>query len=456
MPAHDPKPAMGAPVYRIRNEMTPRRHDVRHACWLLVLLGALTHFTALGYPREVVFDEATMGNFVSAYCCTGERIFDLHPPHGKLLIAAGARLGGYDGTFTFGQIGKPYGDVPVFALRFVPALFGVLIAPLFLLLLLELGASFPIAVLGGLMAALDNALVLETRIIVWDGVLVASVLASLVCFLKAGQRGARGWLVASGACAGLAVGCKLTGLAALGTIGVCLLFGFGVVRGPWSRRIQHGLIVLGVATSIYAAGWIVHALILQRPGPADGFYASTGGVAHDILAAHSAMLRENARLTQSHPDASAPWTWPLMKVAPYFWQGTRSSIYLVGNPVIWWGSTLLLVVALAGVQRGRSAGSQHWIALAGYALSYLPLMPISRVLFLYHYLTPLLFGLAFGLLWLDRQGWIRPGGLAEQPRSYFVLIAAVCAGFLVVSPLTYGFSVDGYDEWLAAFVRSWR
>ena len=84
-----------------------------------------------------------MGNFVSAYCCTGERIFDLHPPHGKLLIAAGARLGGYDGKFTFGQIGKPYGDVPVFALRFVPALAGVLIAPLFLLLLVELGASFP-------------------------------------------------------------------------------------------------------------------------------------------------------------------------------------------------------------------------------------------------------------------------------------------------------------------------
>ena len=60
------------------------------------------------------------------------------------------------------------------------------------------------------------------------------------------------------------------------------------------------------------------------------------------------------------------------------------------------------------------------------------------------------------LLWLDRQGWIRPGGLAEQPRSYFVLIALVCAGFIIISPLTYGFSVDGYDEWLAAFVRSWR
>jgi len=234
------------------------------------------------------------------------------------------------------------------------------------------------------------------------------------------------------------------------------LYGFGAVRGPLSRRIRHGLIVLGAAAAVYAAGWVVHALLLQRPGPADGFYASTGGVVHDILAAHSAMLRENARLTASHPDASAPWTWPLMKVAPYFWQGTQSSIYLVGNPVIWWGSSLLLIVALAAAQRGRNEGPRHWIPLAGYAMSFLPLMPIARVLFLYHYLTPLLFGAAFGLLWLDRQGWIRPGGLAQQPRSYFAVIALVAAGFLLVSPLTYGFSAGGYDEWLAGVVRSWR
>jgi dolichyl-phosphate-mannose--protein O-mannosyl transferase len=293
---------------------------------------------------------------------------------------------------------------------------------------------------------------------VWDGILVASILASIVCFLMAERRqwGVKRWLMASGACAGLAAGCKLTGLVALGIIGVCLLYGFGAVSGPIRKRVRDGFLILGTAATVYAAGWILHTIILQRPGPADGFYTSTGGVVHDALTAHAAMLRENARLTASHPDASAPWTWPLMKVAPYFWQGTGASIYLVGNPVVWWGSTALLVIALLGAQRGRAAGGRHWIALTGYALAFLPLMPVSRVLFLYAYLTPLLFSLAFGLLWLDRQGWLRPGGLAEQPRSYFALIALIAAGFLVMSPLTYGFSVGTYDEWLAAFVRSWR
>jgi hypothetical protein len=68
----------------------------------------------------------------------------------------------------------------------------------------------------------------------------------------------------------------------------------------------------------------------------------------------------------------------------------------------------------------------------------------------------LLFGLAFALLWLDRSGWARADDLRAQRRSYFVVFALAIAGFVVVSPLTYGFSVGGYDEWLAALVRSWR
>jgi dolichyl-phosphate-mannose-protein mannosyltransferase len=66
----------------------------------------------------------------------------------------------------------------------------------------------------------------------------------------------------------------------------------------------------------------------------------------DFLTMHRAMIRENIRLAATHPDASAPWTWPLMKVAPYFWQGDGASIYLVGNPVVWWGSSLALLAFL--------------------------------------------------------------------------------------------------------------
>jgi dolichyl-phosphate-mannose--protein O-mannosyl transferase len=440
---------------------------IRRALAALTIAGALTHFVGLTYPRQVVFDEATFGKLVAAYCCTGARIFDVHPPHGKLLIAAAAKAGGFDGQFTFDHIGLPYGDTPVFALRLVPAIAGILIAPLFMLLLVELGASFAAALLGGTLLVLDNAILLETKIIVWDGVLVASTLAALVCFLAAVKRRTDGGLlVAAGALAGLAVGCKLTGLAAAGLMGLCLALGVGGVHGPLGRRIKQAAILASAGAVVYLAGWTIHWMALTAPGPADAFYTTTGRFFDDLIAVHRAMVRENVRLAATHPDASAPWTWPLMKVAPYFWQGQGASIYLVGNPVVWWGSSLALLgillmpVVLAPLGRHlpavRNPAANPWLAFTGYVVAFAPLLPVGRVLFLYHYLTPLTFAVGFVVLWLDRQGWTKAGRIRDQHWSYFAVLGLAVLGFVAMSPLTYGFSAGGYDEWLAAFVRSWR
>ncbi len=440
---------------------------LRRQVALLVALGALTHFAGLTNPRQIVFDEVTFGKYVQAYCCTGERFFDIHPPHGKLLIALAAKLGGFDGAFVFEKIGEPYGDRPVAALRFVPALMGTLIPLLFFLFLRELNASPPIALLGGLLVALDNAMLVETRIMLVDGVLVASTFGALVCFLAAQRHDGRGWrLVAAGLLAGLAVGTKLTGLVAPGLIGLCLFFGLGVVRGPWGARLRQAVVVIAAASVVYLAGWIAHWYLLPNPGPGDAFYPTTGRIVQDLLAAQRTMLSQNVSLTATHPDASAPWTWPLMKVAPYFWQGDGASIYLVGNPLVWWGSSLVFFALLVQLFVMRPLGTRvappvnaaprPWVALAGYGLAFAPLLGVTRVLFLYHYLTPLLFSLAFVLLWLDRAGWAAPGGVGRQRTSYVVVIILAVLGFVVMSPLTYGFSAGGYDEWLVAVIRSWR
>lgn len=441
--------------------------DVRRHAAILLLVGGLVHFVALSHPREVVFDEATFGNYVAAYCCTGQHTFDVHPPHGKLLIALGAKLGGFDGSFTFDHIGQPYGDQPVVALRFVPALAGTLIPLAFFFFLRGLRASPPIAFLGGLLIALDNALLVDTRIIVFDGILVAATFGALAFFLAAQRESGISWrLVAAGLLAGLALGTKTTGLAALALMGVCLVFGLGVVRATIAARIKQA-IVLGVfAAIVYAAGWVIHWMVLPNPGPGDGFYTTTGHMVPDLLTAHRTMIEQNIALNATHPDASRPWTWPFMKVAPYLWQGTDASIYMVGNPLVWWGTALIFLAVLVQLGLMRPLGSRPppavnteprvWVPLAGYAIAFVPLLPVTRVLFLYHYWTPLLFSLAFVLLWLDRSGWTRPGGLMQQRTSYIAVIALAVIGFILVSPLTYGFSVGGYDEWLVGIIRSWR
>ncbi len=78
------------------------------------------------------------------------------------------------------------------------------------------------------------------------------------------------------------------------------------------------------------------------------------------------------------------------------------------------------------------------------------------MIFLYHYFTPLVFALAFVTLWLDAAGWMRGDRWGGQRRSYYVAIALTILLFVLVSPLTYGFSAGQYDEWLALVIRSWR
>lgn len=437
--------------------------NMRRQVGALLLLGALTHLVGLTTPRQVVFDEVTFGGFVQAYCCTGERTFDIHPPHGKLLIAMAASLGGFSSAFRFDTIGEPYGDEPVWALRIVPALAGSLIPLLFFLLLRELRASPSIAWLGGVLVALDNGLIVESRLLLIDGILIAATLGALVCFLAAQRSGRTSTLAAAGLLAGLATGTKLTGLVAPGLMMLALVFGLGVVTGPLTDRARQAAIVTVVSVATYLAGWVVHWYLLPNPGPGDAFYPHTGQLITDLIAAQRTMLSANVTLTATHPDASLPWTWPFMKVAPYFWQGEGRQIYMIGNPAVWWGATIIFfawIVQVAvlrpmGVPLGAPANPapRPWLPLAGYLLAFLPFFRVTRVLFLYHYLTPLLFSLACALLWLDRSGWPQT---TTARSSYRLIIALAVIGFLVMSPLTYGFSVGGYDERLVALIRSWR
>jgi dolichyl-phosphate-mannose--protein O-mannosyl transferase len=443
----------------------------RWAPVVLLLIGVLTHFIGLTYPRQVVFDEVHWGKAVTAYCCSGERQFDVHPPHGKLLITLGAVLGGYDGSQSFETIGLEYGATPVFWLRLVPALCGIAIPALFFVFLRRVGGSVAIAWIGGLLLALDNAFILETRTMLFDGVLVASSLGALVSLLSI--EGAKtpwrawGWTVLTGVLAGLAVGTKFTGLSVPALIGVWSARAWWVSRGPErTRHIWRALVIAVAGLTVYLAGWMVHFSLLTQPGPGDAFHATSGRLIQDLRVAHRTMIEVNAAMVATHPDASHPLTWPIMKVPPFFWSGEDGAVeYLIGNPVVWWGSTALLVAILVnfGLTRvtdmkaaRRPASSHLWWLLLAYGLSYLPFFAVSRILFMYHYLTPLVFALASVLIWLDETGWTRGGGMAGQRRSYYGVMAAAVAGFALMSPLTYGFTAGAYGNWLVNVIRSWR
>ena len=71
------------------------------------------------------------------------------------------------------------------------------------------------------------------------------------------------------------------------------------------------------------------------------------------------------------------------------------------------------------------------ISLFAFLLSYVPLMLMNRVLFLYHFLIPLTYAELF------------VGVTAEEytKKNFFWMIALIVLGFVYLSPVTYGFSM---------------
>ncbi|KAI8613977.1 hypothetical protein BC830DRAFT_1169815 [Chytriomyces sp. MP71] len=170
---------------------------------------------------------------------------------------------------------------------------------------------------------------------------------------------------------------------------------------------------------------------------------------------HGTMWSVNQGLTGKHPYESRPIEWPVLNRGILFWtekNGGPRQIYLLGNPIVWWVSTLAVLSCLTLLGSGvlllkRSVPILHdihmykaWTAailvVSGWFLHYFPFFLMKRQLFLHHYFPALYFailsvGVLFELL------------THRLPRPTRIMIAGVLLTivFLVYvdfSPITYG------------------
>ncbi len=423
---------------------------------ILFTLSAVLHFYKLSEPRYVVFDEVHFGGYINDYH-DGRLFFDIHPPHAKLLNAAVAIAGGYRGDQDFTKLGAPITKVSPALLRLVPAITGTLIPLVLFCFLIQLGASPMAAFIGGLALVFDNALLIQTRLITLDGLLLLSIFGSLSCFLAAFQCSDRirrtKFALCAGLLAGLALGIKVTGLVALGLMGACLALDF-IVRPSWRKfRVgaSHSVWILTGAVVVYVAGWAIHFWLVSDPAPGFRWPIPQGDFIADFVEIHRTMLSANAGIRTAHPHSSPWWAWPLMARPIFYWSGEGGvELHFVGNPVLWWGTTLGLVMVAANVVLLKVTNMQVrgtdkpwprllWIPALGYFMSFAPLIPINRPLFLYHYFTPLFFALTTVVLWLDHVGWTRPTGFRGQRLSFHFATTALVLGFLAMSPFIFSF-----------------
>lgn len=220
---------------------------------VLIVLGLITRFIFISNPAQVVFDEVHFGKFVSSYF-TGNYYFDIHPPLGKMIIAAGAWFGGYgdyvgqNGVFGFKDIGGDYGPAPYVWFRFLPALAGSLIPLVVFLFMLEffvpegrdlssrvrsgegvsgVAAGKLASFLTGLLLIFENSLLVESRLILMDTFLILFGFLGLYFFFRARNNGYPfPLLMVSGLLFSLSILIKWTGLGFWGVAGLIYAWDF--------------------------------------------------------------------------------------------------------------------------------------------------------------------------------------------------------------------------------------
>ncbi|WP_299279057.1 phospholipid carrier-dependent glycosyltransferase [uncultured Georgenia sp.] len=371
----------------------------------------------LGYEGEwegeEVNDRFREGDFSDL---STEADYVVHPQIGKWLIAIGIRLFGADNGAGW---------------RFSAAIAGAATVLVLARITRRLTGSTLLGMAAGLLLAVDGLHFTGSRIGLLDvflGFFVVAALAAVLldreqyrrrlaraCAADLVERGdgtlsdpwgprtgVRWWLVLAGVLLGLGGGVKWSAIYALAVfgimvvvwdicarraVGVRLWFGAGVFRGGVPAFVA----LVPVAAVTYVAGWF--SWFANR-----GAYLRTW--AEDQIATHGTVDRAwlpnplnslweyhlrawhfHNGLDSEHTYEAHPAGWILqLRPTSFYWEGQVTdgctadrcvqAITSVGNPVVWWVGLAALAVVLwmAVVRRDWRA----WVALAGYAATYLP------------------------------------------------------------------------------------
>ena len=253
----------------------------------VTFVALILRMVRINFPSQVVFDEVHFGGFASLYL-KGTYFFDVHPPFGKLLIAAIGYFNGYKGTFSFKDIGMPYSDdptVPFVEMRSFMAICGTAAVSLLFASMIELGFTPLAAAVAGAFVALDNASVIQSRFILLDAMLLLFIFGSVFSWIKFRKEryhafGPRWWgyLFLTGAMLAGTVGVKLVGLFTVALIGFACMYDLWELADS-NRSMSNNLLwrhffarFAGLAvfpTIIYLFFYYVHFKALPLTGPGD-------------------------------------------------------------------------------------------------------------------------------------------------------------------------------------------
>lgn len=183
-----------------------------------------------------------------------------------------------------------------------------------------------------------------------------------------------------------------------------------------------------------------------------------------FIESHAVMTQGNSGLKPKEGEVtSRPWEWPINLRGQMF-SGKEHRIYLLGNPVIFYGLLVLMVLFLllfcvhsVKLQRGTKMSSHIidisavtfpacWWLMIGWCLHYLPFWPMTRVLYFHHYFPAFLYSAMLGGVITDYIiscicHMVPPHvSIAVFHISVGSVLSVTAYSFYLFHPLTYGMS----------------
>jgi len=389
-----------------------------------ILVGLWARVWKLGFPGQRIWDEIYFPVMARKFL-EGTYQFDLHPPLGKFIIAVGIAL---------------FGDTPI-GWRVMPLLFGCAMIPLgaalgWYLFRERVGALLLAAFIAG-----ETFLIAYSRIGIMDGILVFFTLATLLAALRVERRGQVLWVAVL---LGLAISVKWAVFMVAVPVGYIL----------WRKGLLRPFVAsLWVSAVLYIVIVYIGALVAVTTNPWEAWQWTWGW-----------HLKAAEKITAAIPNAwgSPWWSWPLMlrpiRLSPLFATATGDLqvISTLGNPVLWYGSTLAVVAGI--VEAARRLVARKPIAddplvpiLLGYVFLLLPWIPGTRIPYIYNYLPSYAFALIALVYWLVRL-WGRP---PWGPWVVVAFTALALAATLFFLPLAMGLPISSESMQQRIWMDSW-
>ncbi len=429
--------------------------------FIILFLAMLLRLPFIAHPDHTQFDEVIYTSY-TLHMIAGLPYFDIHPPLAKIVFAAiaGAQTPFVTKTITM-DFAQPFGDFPYIAIRTFIAYMGILLPLIVYYIGRLLGYKPRVAMLPALFVVFDSALVIYSRVILPDMLLLVCNFTAFMTALAAtkvkNEKHARYLIVGSGIALGLALSIKWTALGILLTMWALFIA---------TRRFKEIFITGAIAALVYIAVFVSFFMYFPQGGFADSPTSSLDrpwvheikfpntrslpDVLRALPAYHQAMLYagKDPDVLKETMSAPNPLSWPVAKSALIFWFDQNNTIVLMGNSVLW-----VLVFFVFLFDLGWTAAmyktihklpiaKDELILLAGYAFNYLPFFLIHRPMYVYHYFTALLF--LFLLVPKVAPRILNCLSVLSRDRLFaytFMTVAlmSIFLNFVLTMPITYGY-----------------